>query len=105
MPFLNSFIRVVRFGEDTKFWQDDWLGELPLCDRFQHLFALVLVKDCLVVDCIVWSGLTYSWTWSWRHSPCGKEAGELASLSLLLRDFVPKRDESGSWSWGLSPQG
>nr|GEV84283.1 RNA-directed DNA polymerase, eukaryota, reverse transcriptase zinc-binding domain protein [Tanacetum cinerariifolium] len=37
-------------GSLIRFWKDIWLGDVPLCSRFNRLFHLDRNKDCLVKD-------------------------------------------------------
>jgi len=43
-------VRRVGDGSDTLFWQDRWLGDVPLCRRFDRLFGLALNKHITVAD-------------------------------------------------------
>jgi len=35
---------------NISFWQDRWLGDVPLCQRFSHLFDLSLYKSSTVAE-------------------------------------------------------
>ncbi|GJX43613.1 RNA-directed DNA polymerase, eukaryota, reverse transcriptase zinc-binding domain protein [Tanacetum coccineum] len=37
-------------GSLIRFWKDTWLGDMPLCSRFNRLFYLDRDKNCLVKD-------------------------------------------------------
>ncbi|GJZ96376.1 RNA-directed DNA polymerase, eukaryota [Tanacetum coccineum] len=39
----------IRNGNDTRFWFDCWIGDIPLRDKFPRLFALELDKEASVV--------------------------------------------------------
>ncbi|GJS19939.1 RNA-directed DNA polymerase, eukaryota, reverse transcriptase zinc-binding domain protein [Tanacetum coccineum] len=62
-------------------WKDTWLGDAPLCSRFNRLFRLEKNQNCLVRDRIV-NGL---WAWDWRRPVNGGRA--LADLNNLLMDI------------------
>jgi len=38
--FEDNLWRVVSDGDDTYIWIDSWVGDAPLCDRFNRLFDL-----------------------------------------------------------------
>lgn len=92
---------------DTKFWQDIWIGDLPLADRFSRLFSLESNKECLVANSIHWSDRCCNFLWYWllRHSPREREVEEFDCLTLLLRDFCPSQNGTDTWCWGLNSQG
>ncbi|GKD59320.1 RNA-directed DNA polymerase, eukaryota, reverse transcriptase zinc-binding domain protein, partial [Tanacetum coccineum] len=56
---LNSFRFSVRDGSLVRFWKDTWLGDSPLCTRYNRLFRLARNKNCLISDRIV----NGSWSW------------------------------------------
>ncbi|XP_071741932.1 uncharacterized protein [Rutidosis leptorrhynchoides] len=37
-------------GSKTKMWKDTWLGNEPLCSRFNRIFHLDVDPDCFVAD-------------------------------------------------------
>ncbi|GJX87694.1 RNA-directed DNA polymerase, eukaryota, reverse transcriptase zinc-binding domain protein, partial [Tanacetum coccineum] len=68
-------------GSMIRFWKDTWLGDAPLCSRFNRLFHLENNQNCLIRDRII-NGL---WTWDWRRPVNGGRA--LADLNNLLMDI------------------
>ncbi|GJU35697.1 reverse transcriptase domain-containing protein [Tanacetum coccineum] len=78
---LNSLRYQVGDGSMIRFWKDTWLGDAPLCSRFNRLFRLEKNQNCLVRDRIV-NGL---WAWDWRRPVNGGRA--LADLNNLLMDI------------------
>ncbi|GKE06145.1 hypothetical protein Tco_1398163 [Tanacetum coccineum] len=64
-----------------RFWKDTWLGDAPLCSRFNRLFHLEKNQNCLIRDRII-NGL---WTWDLRRPVNGGRA--LADLNNLLMDI------------------
>ncbi|GJW06190.1 RNA-directed DNA polymerase, eukaryota, reverse transcriptase zinc-binding domain protein [Tanacetum coccineum] len=78
---LYSLRYQVGDGSMIRFWKDTWLGDAPLCSRFNRLFHLEKNQNCLIRDRIV-NGL---WTWDWRRPVNGGRA--LADLNNLLMDI------------------
>ncbi|GJS36768.1 RNA-directed DNA polymerase, eukaryota, reverse transcriptase zinc-binding domain protein [Tanacetum coccineum] len=78
---LNSLRYQFGDGSMIRFWKDTWLGDAPLCSRFNRLFHLEKNQNCLVRDIIV-NGL---WAWDWRRPVNGGRA--LAELNNLLMDI------------------
>ncbi|GKD34832.1 hypothetical protein Tco_1250341 [Tanacetum coccineum] len=50
---LNSFCFNVGDGSLIRFWKDIWLGDSPLCTRYNHLFHLEKNQNCLIKDCVI----------------------------------------------------
>jgi hypothetical protein len=48
--FGESVTMKVEGGLDTLFWSDPWLGEIPLCERFERLFDLAETKSSTVAE-------------------------------------------------------
>ncbi|GJY40357.1 RNA-directed DNA polymerase, eukaryota, reverse transcriptase zinc-binding domain protein [Tanacetum coccineum] len=78
---LNYLCYQVGDGSMIRFWKDTWLGDAPLCSRFNRLFRLEKNQNCLVRDRIV-NGL---WAWDWCRPVNGGRA--LADLNNLLMDI------------------
>jgi hypothetical protein len=41
----------VNNGKDTLFWEDVWLGEVPLKMNFPQIYSYCADKQCTVSDC------------------------------------------------------
>ncbi|GJU53564.1 putative RNA-directed DNA polymerase, eukaryota, reverse transcriptase zinc-binding domain protein [Tanacetum coccineum] len=78
---LNSLRYQVGDGSIIRFWKDTWLGDAPLCSRFNRLFRLEKNQNCLVRDRIV----NDLWAWDWRRPVNGERA--LTDLNNLLMDI------------------
>ncbi|GKB50655.1 hypothetical protein Tco_0901408 [Tanacetum coccineum] len=56
---LNSLRFKVGDGSMVRFWKDTWLGDTPLCHRFNRLYRLEKNPNCFIINRIV-NGL---WKW------------------------------------------
>lgn len=45
---LNTLMKSIGNGCDTRFWTNIWVGETPIMSRFDRLFALEMCKECFV---------------------------------------------------------
>jgi len=50
--FDESTCRVVGDGCSTFFWKDNWVGGVPLRDRFRRLFDLALQREVSVEEMV-----------------------------------------------------
>jgi hypothetical protein len=47
--FFRGFFKIGN-GQRTQFWEDVWLGELPLAQQYPSLYNLVRRKNILVAE-------------------------------------------------------
>ncbi|GKB25128.1 hypothetical protein Tco_0864529 [Tanacetum coccineum] len=68
-------------GSSIQFWKDLWLGNKPLCSRYNRLFRLDIDENCLISD----QCNAGSWNWLWsRPVDSGRTASMLLNLQLSL---------------------
>jgi len=91
--------RRVEDGSNTLFWHDRWLGDVPLCRRFDHLFDLALNKHITVADMFVLGWEVGGGVWRWRRQLWAWEEELLGQCCLLLNNFVVQTDVSDRWQW------
>ncbi|XP_071728822.1 uncharacterized protein [Rutidosis leptorrhynchoides] len=102
VPFRGSFIKHIGNGSSTSFWDDRWLGDFKLRDKFQRLFRLARDKDAAVSERLIMQDDGLSTNWDWLRSPSGRTNSELTELMELLAGFRLKNDEPDAWRWALS---
>ncbi len=103
--FVNSFRRKVGKGDEVKFWEDVWVGDLCLKDKFSRLYRAEENRKCTVADKGVWEGEEWFWRWSWRRSLRGTEEEQLTELISLLSIVSLSTDAKDDWTWALDPGG
>ncbi|XP_024628879.1 uncharacterized protein [Medicago truncatula] len=97
--FADRVASRVGSGTDTLFWQDRWLGDVPLCRRFGRLFDLSIYKSGTVAEMfsLGWEERGAAWgcrrrLWDWEEKMIGK-------CRRLLHNFVVQTDVSDRWQW------
>ena len=65
--FGERVSKVVGDGNNTFFWFDNWVGDVPLCRRFGRLFDLATNKFRIVADMCVRGWEDGGEAWSWRR--------------------------------------
>ena len=97
----DTIFKEVGNGVDTRFWEDVWLGDRPLADRFPRLAALEVDRRCSVADRWREEG----WSWSWKRPVMGgRTRTSLFKLERLLMDFRCS-EKSDVWRWKLGSNG
>nr|GEW28430.1 RNA-directed DNA polymerase, eukaryota, reverse transcriptase zinc-binding domain protein [Tanacetum cinerariifolium] len=76
---LNTFRFSVGDGSLIRFWKDIWLGDQPLCARYNRLFHLEKNRSCLIRDRIA----NGSWSWDWSR-PVNRGRSQADFNNLLV---------------------
>ncbi|GJS39908.1 RNA-directed DNA polymerase, eukaryota, reverse transcriptase zinc-binding domain protein, partial [Tanacetum coccineum] len=91
----------VGCGNNIRFWKDIWIGESPLCSRFNRLFRLDLDENCTINEWLISS----NWIWHWRRSVTFERTEEmLRTLTNELR-HTKLLSEPDTCMWSLSDDG
>ncbi|XP_071728610.1 uncharacterized protein [Rutidosis leptorrhynchoides] len=76
----NSFLRNIGEGRDVLFWEDLWVGDQCLKDKFPRLYHLEEVKDAKVSDRVSWINEERLFTWHWSRIPLGRNTDDIVAL-------------------------
>jgi len=86
--FDNNISRVVEDGNDTFFWEDIWVGEVPLKLKFPRLYELALNKKCSVAEAKRDIGAVGGRERVWRRHLFAWEEESVMECSILLYNTV-----------------
>jgi hypothetical protein len=102
--FNSEVVRRVGNGLSTSFWNDIWIGNLPLRVSYPRLFSISTQKEESVGS--VGEALNHGieWSFGWRRTLFVWEEHLLADLQEDLRDFRFVDEEDG-WRWRLEEDG
>ena len=91
--------RRVGDGTETDFWCDCWCGNVPLCDRFSHLYDLAVNKSIIVRNMFLlgvdMGGEALQWRrrfWAWEEELV--EECRVLLLTVSLQESV-----ADTWLW------
>jgi len=54
-------------GSKVRFWEDMWVEDDSLRDKFPKLYTISQCKDCVVSDLGEWANDEYKWNFQWRR--------------------------------------
>ncbi|XP_071741787.1 uncharacterized protein [Rutidosis leptorrhynchoides] len=101
--FAHSFKKRIVDGSSTRFWDEFWVGDSSLKDKFNRLFRLETNKDATVLDRVRWEGSNILTSWCWSRDISGRLVGDLTNITNLLSSFVSCSScrEEWSLSWSM----
>jgi hypothetical protein len=93
--FAQQAVKKMGNGEQTSFWKEVWVCNLPLCTRFPRLFSVSQQQEASVASLKNQSG---GWNFVWRRRLFVWETELLDELTILL-DTVVLSTTADSWGW------
>ncbi|KAL8476037.1 hypothetical protein ACS0TY_028632 [Phlomoides rotata] len=102
---MEGLRKTVGNGRNTWFWEDKWVGNFRLRDKFPRLYNLCQEKSVRIWDVGEWMGDTWVWKWGWRRNLRDREMAILLELSDLIDRYPLKREEKDKWRWEPEPNG
>jgi hypothetical protein len=98
--FSQNVSKKVGNGAQTSFWEDSWLGDIPLKDRFPRLFSISIQKEASVAE--IWDpgSDAFNWQLLWRRRLFVWEEYVVEELKGVLNDVTISAEED-CWCWRL----
>ena len=98
--FFSKGKFVVGNGQKTRFWEDNWLGEVPLAAQYPTLYSIARHKNMLVADALANSSVHIEF----RRNLTGNKWN--AWLHMLQRLIAhPLTNEEDNFIWKLTSTG
>jgi len=97
--FAGMVSRRVGDGENTLFWLDRWVGNVPLCQRFSRLFNLAENKLVSVATTFSLGWEEGGAAWQWQRCMWAWEDELLAECRTLLSNVLFQPIVSDIWQW------
>ena len=103
--FYHGVRRVVGDGRYVRFWEDVWVGDVSLKQKYGRLWSISEQRGLAVAGCGSWEGVVWRWDLTWRRELFEWEK----ELSLsLLQDIVSPSLQLGKtdgWRWTADSEG
>jgi len=55
------------FGSKFKWWEDEWIDNIKLKEKYPRIFNNSLIKDKTIENFGRWSSKGWEWVFSWRR--------------------------------------
>ena len=92
--FFSKGKFIVGNGHDTRFWEDAWLGEVPLATQYPTLYSVVRHKNVLVADALANSTVHIEFR---RNLTGNKWVAWLHMLQKLISVTLTNEDDKFVW--------
>jgi hypothetical protein len=97
--FEDRVSKVLGDGTSTLFWQDRWVGDVPLCRRFARLFDLSTNKFSTVAEMCALGWEVGGEAWSWRRRLWVWEEDMVEECRVFLAHVLVQPNVSDRWQW------
>lgn len=101
--FNDNTCRVVENGSSTYFWTDNWVGGVPLRDKYSMLFDMAVRRGSTVAEMATLGWEVGGGAWVWRRCLLAWEEEEVRKCSALLSNIVLQECTNDKWKWLLDP--
>ncbi|KAK2418827.1 hypothetical protein QL285_040988 [Trifolium repens] len=98
----DALVKKVGNGESTLFWEENWIGDMILREKFSRLFSLSEQKEMRISE--LFTALFDRSSLIWRRRLFLWEEELVDQLVLMLRE-VRLTMESDKWVWNLEDAG
>ncbi|GKD51601.1 reverse transcriptase domain, reverse transcriptase zinc-binding domain protein [Tanacetum coccineum] len=105
IEFYSSCVGVLGDGNDIGFWDDIWVDNRRLSDRFSRLYHLDRNKGSSIKENVVWVNGEWVWVWDWIRDIRGRVGNELGELVGVLQNVVISNNCRDRWRWRIFEEG
>jgi hypothetical protein len=103
--FNNAIGKRVGNGNLTSFWNEHWIGDQTLRQRFPRLFGISMHRDDMIGNMGSWVDGDWQWELQWRRRFFAWEDEQYREFLEIIAPFRPS-DDHDRWLWlGDSVQG
>jgi hypothetical protein len=95
--FSQGVVKKMGNGEHTRFWEDVWLGNSTLRDRFPRLFSILIQQQATVASLRPSNG-EEGWNLLWRRRLFVWESNLLIEMMKLI-NHISLTGEVDRWTW------
>ena len=86
----NWFEEIIEWklgkGDLINFWNDKWIGEVPLKEKFPRLYANSINKEATIREIGCWNNESWKWNLAWRR----ELLWEIPQLALMMEQLLDK---------------
>ncbi|MCH96809.1 putative non-LTR retroelement reverse transcriptase related [Trifolium medium] len=95
--FAQNVVKILGNGTSTRFWEDIWVGETPLKERFPRLYSISIQRAATVAEIYTVSDSS-QWSLLWRRRLfVWEEELRLELLESIATITLSDRDDR--WKW------
>lgn len=103
--FKEGLNRRLGKGDNTKFWEDTWVGPRSFKAKFPRLFQISEQQNKVIEECGSWCEGKWEWDQKWRRNLFVWKNKLVGELLMILKSACPKEECCDDWCWGLDCSG
>lgn len=103
--FWENMTRRLGNGNDTDFWEGNWMGGMSLKARFPRLFHLSTNQLAKVSEMGSWTQEGWVWQLEWRPELHDTELAGVADLEQIIQQVPLTEGRADWWEWRGSAGG
>ncbi|GKC93766.1 RNA-directed DNA polymerase, eukaryota, reverse transcriptase zinc-binding domain protein, partial [Tanacetum coccineum] len=88
-------------GSSIRFWKDLWIGDEPLCSRFNRLYRLDINENCTIRNKFVEG----NWSWQWRRPVTSGRTEHMLNSLLYETQHLTLSSRPDTWKWSIGVDG
>ncbi|GKV41384.1 hypothetical protein SLEP1_g48927 [Rubroshorea leprosula] len=96
---LDGFKLKLGEGISVKFWEDVWIEDKTLANKFPRLFLNSLGRTKSISQMGFWSNGSWNWSLEWRRPIFSWEEHSMAELWRMLQNIQPNKGQKDRWEW------
>ncbi|GLT57088.1 hypothetical protein SLA2020_300870 [Shorea laevis] len=101
----DGFIRKVGEGKETLFWEEVWIGNVSLREKFPRLYSLATNKQATIAEVGRSRECEGKWGWEWRRTLFVWESTLLQELEEILSQVHLQQGREDCWVWKWESNG
>ena len=101
----KGFHAPVGDGRNTLLWEDLWVGETRLMQRFSRLYSISIQRQIAITNCGMWNRGSWHWSLLWRREFFPWELDMFNQFQQVLEQMsLTENQEDRSW-WSFHNSG
>jgi hypothetical protein len=96
--FSGAVRKKVGRGNSTVFWEEQWIGDQPLRQKFPRLFGISTQKEEVLCNMGILIEGRWHWNLQWRRDRFQWEEEQFREFSEIILPFNPV-DVDDNWMW------
>ncbi|KAL8554378.1 hypothetical protein ACS0TY_002529 [Phlomoides rotata] len=95
----GDFKKIIGSGSDTKFWEDGWIEDVCLKNKFERLFRLSEQKESYIEEMRSWVNGVWEWDFRWIRPLSTRNLTSFNEMLIFLDRNKLQQRQVDHWEW------